>query len=282
MGLDFGEERRCAGDGSLPPEQEYVRSRSDGVYWEEGIPLERRPSVLLSPDAGIPVGDPFFPAVNQDSLVRWVMRNNPLLTETRARLCNELPMPAGRGALDEWARIWDELFRPEHPSLCPEELGDISEGLPPDSYLGLALERRNPHGSVWLLGPMQPVVADEERGDFWQFADPILRTTELPGGATEVRELGDALRRWYMKDVCGRTVTGRPKGPLWGTDATKTMYESAITSLLRQKKSVTYASIAAAMKPVMGASTLRKYVTEDKVLEPHPAVVERLQNSRRP
>lgn len=195
-----------------------------GACWEKDTAPERKPSFVLSPDAGIPVGEPFFPGVIEKSLERWVMRNNPLLTETRARLCDEVPMPAGRDALDEWARIWDELMRPGRPSLCPEELGDIWDGLPPDTYLGLAIERRKLHGSVWLLGPMQPVVADEtdeDWGDFWQFANPILRTTELPGGAREVRQLSDSLRSWYTKNVLGLTVggMGRPGGTATWTSA---------------------------------------------------------------
>jgi len=246
--------RTMSGGGSFPPEQEDIRILSGGTYWEEGLPPERRPSVFLSPDAGTPVGEPFPPIMNRDSLVRWVMRNNPLLTETRARLCNELPMPAGRGALDEWARIWDELMRPEHPSLCPEELGDISEGLPPDTYLGLALERRKLHGSVWLLGPMQPFAADEDGGDFWQFVDPVLQTTELPGGGTAIRQLGTALRKWYGSVLLGQKlyVGGRPLGSRspGPPEDERTAYDQACRALSPEDR--TPSPIAIRMGAILG------------------------------
>ncbi len=210
------------------------------------------------------------------------MRNDPPYTKARPRLWAEFPMPAGRDAVYEWADRWNAQARDGEVKLRPEELGDVWEGLPPDTYLGLALERRTPHGSVWLLGPLGQVETHERWGNIRRFADPILRTTELPGGTDAVRHRSAELRSWYMKDICGLTVGGRPKGPAFGKDATEAMYESAIKSLVRQGKRVTYEAIAASMKPPIGASTLRKYVSDDKVLDSYPLVVARLQNGRQP
>jgi len=175
---------------------------------------------VLRPDAVIPTGQPTRELL-EVSLERWVMRNCPPVTKTRTLLLYELPMPAGRDALHEWASRWNGQARNGEAKLRPEDLGDVWEGLPPDTYLDLALERRTRHGSVWLLGPLGPIEAHERWGNIRRPADPILRTTELPGGAGAMRQLGAALRRWYVKDWQGQSARGlgRPAGTSYWTTA---------------------------------------------------------------
>jgi len=182
---------------------------------------------VLRPDAVIPTGQPTRELFEM-SLERWVMRNGSPVTKTRTLLCCEFPMPAGRDAVHEWAGRWNGQARIGEAKLRPEDLGDVWEGLPPDTVLALAIERRAPGGSVWLLGPLGPLEADEHWGNIQRLAAPILRTTELQGAAPAVRQRGAELRRWYMKDVSGFTVggTGRPVGT--ATWNTATEFEAAI------------------------------------------------------
>jgi len=207
----------------------YCRAYFCAACLEEQELRRRRLDALLDPDAGIPVNPPLL-ELCQLSTEAWVLRHAPPNRATRAHLASEWPVPAGRGALDEWARDWNARARDGEAKLRPEALGDIWEGLPPDTYLALAVQRRTPHGSVWLLGPVQPVEEslDEDGGGRWEFADPILRTTELPGGASALQQLSDELRNWYMKDMCGRAMRalGRPVGA--GTWTTAAECEAAI------------------------------------------------------
>lgn len=151
-----------------------------------------------------------------------------------------------------------------------------------DDIVGMVVTRACEAGRVTLYGTIAVEGLADER--YFGQARVDTRSRGADRAARKwLRTQEDTLRNWYDSVMLGQKLPGgRPKGPVWEKGEIEKMYESAITSLLRQKKKVTYASIAASMKTVIGESTVRKYVTEDKVLDPYSVVVARLQSGRQP
>jgi len=240
--------------------------------------------------------EPSFFTEMRQSVRSYVLRNEAP-SPRRLALAKEWPLPVGIESLRDWALFWrisDPPPLPAAPEGLPDPLRivvrdvtdlvqdvdeepldgltDIWEGFPPYAFAGLVKRFSLPTGQVWLFGTIE-----HQGGHCWVFREPIVKTIVRLDNEGQVRKAASELEKWYAETIRGLTVGGRPKGPALGRDATKAQYESAITSLVRQGKRVTYGTIARSMKPPIGESTVRKYVTKDKVLDPYPAVVERLQ-----
>jgi hypothetical protein len=186
---------------------------------------------VLDPKAPIPGGRVNYAFVRESTL-RWAVGSG-WKNGSHEAWGDTWPVPAGADSRRDWESGRYSKYGGRTEGVNLHDLPDAWPNMPEDAWIGLAVSRLTPTGSVWLLGalsePWNPIAGDWYWAPSWTYLpvssrrpwrrSPLWGRWEAARMPVSCRKVAAELMTWYASLFEGRPVDpgGRPSIPTFDT-----------------------------------------------------------------